>query len=107
MELFLLIIAPYILVTFWGLLLRHRTPFWIIVILTAPTFSAVVICAGMVIVGVLSGTAPANPANPNPLIVQWLAASFLVGPGILLFGAVPAMLGSLTTFIIRTSGERR
>jgi hypothetical protein len=94
MEWLLCVFAPFMLGAIWGLALGSRDRFSIAVLVAAPLMSVALVCGGIVIVGVLSGEAPINPDNPNPLIVQWLAFTCLYALGIGAFGAVPAMLGS-------------
>jgi hypothetical protein len=95
MEWLLCVFAPFMLGAIWGLAIGSRYRFSIAVLVAAPLISVALVFSGIVIVGVLSGEAPINPDNPNPLIVQWLAFTCLYALGIGAFGAVPAMLGSM------------
>jgi len=96
MEPIITIWAPLAIGACWGVWLgRSDRLSWLLTTVSAPVVSGVVVCAAIVVIGVASGKAPANPDNPNSLIMQWLAATCLYALGIFFLGAIPAAVGSL------------
>ncbi len=106
MELILFLWAPLVIGTVWGAWRGHRDRFSFPVLFIAPLVSGVLTCGVMVAVGILSDKARGNPDRPDRF-AYWLATTYLLGPGICFFGAVPALVGSATGQLIKLWGSSR